>query len=534
MPDIILHNARIATQDAAQPHASAVAIRAGRFLAVGGKEILALSHPETRLLNLEGALVLPGLTDSHFHLRTWALGLKRLDLSDSASLEELCAKLVERTRHTPPGEWIVGHGWNETRWPAPAMPDRAALDAAAPHHPVLLWRNDLHLAVANSRALRLGGIDANTANPPQGVIDRQADGFATGILREEACGLVTSVIPASGEQQTLEAVRGALPALHRLGLTGVHELWSEHRSGALSPLRIYQRLQEDGSLSLRLWACFPLGLLGQAIEMGLRTGFGGGSLWVGHVKMFADGSQGARTAWMLEPYEDTGTCGMPRTAMQELARAIERAHQAGIAAAVHAIGDRAIRELVTTYEDILGKMQGGPAPAAPHRIEHVQNIRPPDVRRLAKLGVTACGQPIHIVDDIPMIEQSVGERGRFAYPFRDLQDAGVLLAFGSDCPVADPNPFWGIHAAVTRQRRDGTPQGGWYAEQRLTVQEAVWAYTMGPALASGLQNRLGSITPGKQADLIALDRNIYEIEPALIAETRVLLCMVDGQIVHRA
>jgi predicted amidohydrolase YtcJ len=270
--------------------------------------------------------------------------------------------------------------------------------------------------------------------------------------------------------------------------------------------------------------------LKQAIALGLRTGFGDDYLRVGHVKLFSDGGQGARTAWMLEPYEDTATSGMPLTPMNEIAEAIRSAHKAGLAVSVHAIGDRANRELVSLFEELQGS-QTGVAPIAPHRIEHLQNIRLEDVHRLGRLGVVASVQPIHVPDDFPMIEKSVGPRARWSYPFRDLLAAGVPMAFGSDCPVADPNPLWGIHAAVTRQMRDGTPPGGWYPDQRLSVAEAVWGFTMGAALVSGRENEMGSLTPGKFADLVVLDRDIFSIDPMEIAQSRVEMTIFAGQVV---
>jgi hypothetical protein len=254
---------------------------------------------------------------------------------------------------------------------------------------------------------------------------------------------------------------------------------------------------------------------------------------VGHVKLFSDGSQGARTAWMLEPYTDTGGCGMPMEPMAELAEVVRRAELGGFAVAIHAIGDRANRELVGMFERLRAE-EGDPSvdpPAAPHRIEHVQNIRLEDILRLARLDVVGSVQPIHIRDDITMIDQSVGDRARFVYPFRQLLDAGVTLALGSDCPVADPNPLLGIQAAVTRQREDGTPEGGWYAGQRLTVAEAVRGYTMGPAIATGRQADMGSITPGKLADVIVLDRDIYASDPGEIAEAQVVMCVFDGGVI---
>jgi predicted amidohydrolase YtcJ len=354
------------------------------------------------------------------------------------------------------------------------------------------------------------------------------------VLRELAINLVRAVIPPPTEEETVEAMRDGFAVLHRLGLTGVHDYRIMGGADGPPAFRAYQRLQAAGELALRMWMLIPGERLDEAIALGLRTGMGGDYLRVGHAKFFADGGQGARTAWMLEPYQDTGDCGMPLTPMPELADAVRRADRAGLAVAIHAIGDRANRELITVFENLpqVRNLREVALPVAPHRIEHVQMIRPDDVIRLGRLGVVASVQPIHAPDDIPMIVKSVGPRGRFAYPFRDMLEAGVTLAFGSDCPVADPNPMFGIHAAVTRQRRDGTPPDGWYPRQRLTVAEAVRGYTMGPALAAGREAELGSITPGKMADLIVLDRDIFAVEPIEIAQAQVVMTILGGQVVH--
>jgi hypothetical protein len=537
---LILYNGKLHTQDADLPRATAVAIRGGRFLAVGDdEEIRALADRDTREIDLGGRLVLPGMTDAHFHYYDWALGLRRLPLAEADSLADLQRRLTERAREIPPGRWILGQGWNESRWPEPRIPARADLDRVAPDHPVILWRNDLHLAVVNSEALERAGITADTADPPEGEIGRDAAGQATGILRELAINLVTEVIPPPTEEETVDAMRQGFSILHRLGLTGVHDYRIMGGADGAPAFRAYQRLREAGDLALRMWMHIPSESLDDAIALGLRTGMGDDRLRVGHVKLFSDGGQGARTAWMLEPYQDTGDCGMPLTPMDEIASAVERADRAGLAVAIHAIGDRANRELIGVFEHLLERKRDAQTapPIAPHRIEHVQLIRPDDMARLAKLNVVASIQPIHCPDDIPMMETSVGSRGQFAYPFRDMHDAGVNMAFGSDCPVASPNPLFGIHAAVTRQTRDGTPAGGWYPEQRLTVGEAVWGFTMGPALVSGQEARLGSITPGKVADLVVLDRDILALgatAPMEIAQTEVVMTVFDGRIVYEA
>ena len=529
MPDLILYNGKLHTQEPVTPDATAVAIANRRFLAVGDDPaIRALAGPDTRLLDLGGRMVLPGLTDAHFHLCSWVLARQRLSLVDACSLQDLRQLVTHAANHAPDGDWIAGQGWNETRWPKPRMPTRDDLDEVAPDHPVILWRSDMHLAVCNSRALQEAGIDSGTEDPTMGRIDRDDSGRPTGTLREQAISLVKDIIPLPPEEKFTRAVRDSFRYLHRLGLTGVHDHRTMGGGDGLLAFHTYQRLQAAGELSLRVWMGIPGERLDEAIALGLRTGFGNEYLRVGHVKLFADGSQGARTAWLLSPYEDSGDCGMPLTPLDEIAEAVTKADQAGLAVAVHAIGDRTNRELITVFEQHVGRNTR----PVPHRIEHVQIIRPGDVQRLARLGIAASVQPIHVTDDIPLCDESIGPRSRFAYPFRDLLDAGVTLAFGSDAPVADPNPLWGIHAAVTRQKRDGAPVGGWYPQQRLTVDEAVWGFTMGPAIVSGRGATLGSITAGKLADLVVLDRDIFATEPLEIHQAQVLMTFFDGQMVY--
>ena len=534
MPSLILYNGKLYTQDPDFSQATAFAIRGTRFWALGSDdEILALAGPNTQLIDMGGRLALPGLTDAHFHYRRWALVRHQLPLAMAASLTDLRAQVAQATREKSPDCGIMGHGWNETRWPEPRIPTRADLDDVAPTHPVFLSRSDGHLALANSQALHQAGITADTPDPPEGIIDRDASGEPTGVLRERAIELVSDVVPPPTEAETIGAMRDGLAVLNRLGLTGVHDQRAMDPAYGLAAFRAWQQLEAAGELTLRAWMNIPVENLDLAATVGLRTGFGNDRFRVGHVKFFADGGQGARTAWMLEPYEDAD-CGMPITPPVEMAEIVRHAHQSGLAVSVHSIGDRANRELLTVLEQVLNGEQTSPTapPAARHCIEHVQMIRPEDVDRLARLDVVASVQPIHVTDDMPMVDQSVGPRGRFAYPFRTMLDAGVTLAFGSDCPVADPNPLWGIHAAVTRQRQDGTPPGGWYPEQRLTVAEAVWGFTMGPALATGRETQLGSITPGKLADLIVLDRDIFAIDPMEIATAQVVMTVFDGQVVY--
>jgi predicted amidohydrolase YtcJ len=415
------------------------------------------------------------------------------------------------------------------------MPTGKDLDAVAPKNPVALWRCDLHLAVVNSAALKSAGIDEQTPDPPEGVIERDTAGRPNGILREHALNLVSAAIPKPGDEENRQALREGIPVLHSWGLTGINDIYLMGGHDGAPALRAWQRLRDEGELSLRCWSSIPGEHLEEAIALGVRTGLGDDRLRLGHVKFFADGGMGARTAWMLEPYLDAGS-GMPLADMAELEKAVRLADRAGLAVMIHAIGDRANRELIGIFERLLRLRSREPAEAAspppvPHRIEHVQMIRPEDISRLARLNLVAGVQPHNMILDINMIAKSVGSKGKWTYTYRSMLDAGIPLMFSSDCPVCDPRPLAGIHALVTRQRDDGTPPEGWYPEQRLTVEEAVRGYTLTPAAALGVADEIGSIACGKRADLVVLDRNIYQVDPMEIPDTRVEMTVFDGDIV---
>jgi predicted amidohydrolase YtcJ len=532
MSDLLLVNGRFHTQDPERPRATAAAIRDGHFRAVGAdSEIRALGGPGARIIDLEGRRVLPGLTDAHFHYHDWALGRRRLVLAGVASLERLLDRVSSAARSLRPGAWILGQGWNEMAWSGRRLPSRRDLDGAAPAHPVLLLRSDLHLAVVNSPALEAAGITPGTPDPDMGAIDRDAEGRPTGVLRDLAVNLVTARIPDPPDDEVVLAFRDGFACLHRMGLTGVHDQRLMGGLEGAAAFRAWQSLRREEALNLRVWMNLPGERLDEIIALGLRTGMGDGCLRVGHCKFFADGAQGVGTAWMLEPYEGSTNTGLQLTPMAQIEDALKRAQAAGLALSVHAIGDRANAELAGVFERVLDGR--GPTGCAPHRIEHLQLIRPETVRRIARLGVVASVQPVHLVDDLPMMEPTVGARTCFAHTWRTMLEAGLTLAAGSDCPVSDPNPFWGIHAAVTRRRRDGTPAGGWYPEQRLTVAEAVRAFTLGPAIASGRRRDLGSISPGKRADLVVLDRDIFTVDPMEICEAKPVMTLFAGRVVHQ-
>ena len=534
VPQIILYNGILATQSTAHPHAQAVTIGNGKILAVGRNEdMLNLAAPDTEKIDLEGRLVVPGFIDTHIHFYEWALKRQGIKLDDLTCLEELLDRVREAADSRPPGQWIIGQGWNETDWTEHCMPTRETLDRVAPAHPVLLWRCDLHLAAANSAALVLAGITTDTPDPPEGRIERDTIGEPTGILRELSINLVRQAIAPPDTDHVMKAFEDAAKALHRRGVTGIHDVRLMADKDGASAFQTFQKLDQEGRLNLRSWVTLPGQHLDNIIDLGLRTGFGNDRLCVGHVKFFSDGGMGARTAWMIDPYLDAQR-GMPLIDMDVLAHDIDKADNAGLSVMVHAVGDRANRELINIFEALESRrtLSGSPSPAIAHRIEHVQMLRPEDADRLRDLNLALCVTPANMVLDMNLIDLAVGEKGKWTYAFRRLIDTGAPVMFSSDCPVCDPDPLLGIHAAVARVRADGTPEGGWYPDSRVTVTEALKAYTLTPAAVHNARD-IGTIAPDKKADLVVLSKNILVIPPSQLPDTRVDMTLFDGRIVHR-
>ena len=533
MPNLILFNGNLHTQDENYPNASAIALRDGRILAVGSDaEMLAFAQEKTEKIDLGGRRVLPGLTDSHIHFYEWALLLQVVMLDGVGSLAEMQARVRDAVKDADAGAWIIGQGWNQDIWDAPSTPTKADLDEISPSNPVILWRKDLHLALVNSAALARAGIDRNMPDPEMGIIQRDKKGEPNGLLNELAINLVRAVMPIIPNKIVDAAMREKMKTLHQIGITGVHDFRIMGGEGGAPALRAFQRLRAKNQLKLRALVMLPGEFVEQAVKVGIQSGFGDDFLRIGGIKLFADGALGSRTAWMLEGLENTNETGMPLTPMSEMAEKIAVAEKAGIGTAIHAIGDRAMRELLDVYTEVLDGNLGQRDAHPKHRIEHVQHSHSDDLGRLADLGLVASVQPLHLTEDMDMVDQTLGERGRWAYAFRDLLDAGTVLALGSDCPVVSPNPFLGIQAAVTRQKDDGTPAEGWYPAQRLTVAEAVYGYTMGAAIAAGTENMQGSLTPGKLADLVVLEDDIFEIPPLEIGKMQVKMTVFDGEVVY--
>ena len=541
--DLILLHGKVWTGESAAgaaKTAEAVAIANGRILAVGSdEEMRAYQGPNTTVIDLKGRLVVPGLTDSHAHFIPGGFQLLSVDLKDARSEEEFVRRIAAKARTLPSGRWMRGGDWDEESWSSEKLPTRWLIDPATPHTPVFISRYDGNAALANSLALELAGVTKDTRDPAGGVIVRDPkSGEPTGVLKDEAQNLVAKAIPRPSESEMEEALRAALKEAARVGLTSIHDItvgpeaWNGNFTGEIELLR---RAELEGWLTCRIYAITPIANWKNLEAAGISHDMGSEYLEMGAVKAFADGSLGSRTAWMFKPYDDDpGNSGLPMPIMAPPAKLEEIARQAdkaGIQICTHAIGDRAVASLLDIYERI-----GGEHPAAHRfRVEHAQHMRPEDFARFGKLGIVASMQPYHAIDDGRWAEKRIGhERARSSYAWKSMLDAGAVLAFGSDWPVAPLDPLSGIYAAVTRATLDGKNPGGWFPEQRLTVAEALRAYTFGAAYAAFQENDKGTITPGKLADVVVLSEDLFRISPERIKDVRVDITILGGRVVYKS
>lgn len=530
--DRVLYNGHIVTLDTAHPLVTAIAIANGRVIAYGSDdEMLSLAGAGTSRENLDGKTVIPGLIDAHIHWEWTARSLFSVNVFEVPHKSIAVERVAEWVGKTPQGEWLRGSGWFQDLWPDRAFPTAADLDAVSPHHPVYLTAKSGHAAWVNSLALRQAGITASTPDPEGGQIQRDESGQPTGILFENAMSLVADHIPQPSVYQVAGWMKTAQQLALASGLTGFHDFDEPSCMAALQVLR------EQGELAMRAVKHVNRAWLPAALDLGIRWGFGDDWLRIGNLKLFADGALGPRTAYMIEPYEgEPDNYGIPTLDTEEMIELVGRASAAGLPSTIHAIGDRAVHNVLDVYEAVRREEAArGEVPAARrHRIEHVQVIHPDDVPRLAELSIIASMQPIHATSDMIMADSYWGaERSRWAYNPRIQIDQGVVVAFGSDSPVDTFDPFKGIHAAVTRQRADGSPGAdGWYPEARITLDEALRGYTLGPAYAVGMEDRLGKLAPGFLADLVVLDRDPYAIPPSELRAVQVVATMVGGSWRH--
>jgi len=530
--DLILHNARIYTVNAAAPTAEAVAVRGDRIVKVGGNaEALALRGPATRVIDLQGATVVPGLHDAHGHFTGLGQSLQRLDFRGTTSYDQVVEMVRRAAAEARPGEWILGRAWDQNDWPEKSFPTADQLDAAAPNNPVYLTRVDGHAGLANRRALAAGNVTRDTKDPAGGEIIRDKDGNPTGVLIDQAQSLVASKIPPPSREQTVDAILRADRECRRLGLTMVHD------AGAAGRLvdEAYKPLVEDGRLQTRLYVMLSgnVEALRPYFARGPLKGHAAGHLTVQAIKISADGALGSYGAAMLEPYSDRPeTRGLLTTSPEEVYQRTLEASKAGFQTGIHAIGDRANRQVLDVFERVQREVPG--SRALRMRNEHAQILDAEDIPRFARLGVIASMQATHATSDMPWVPTRIGpERtAEGAYVWQKLLKTGVVLANGSDFPVEEPNPMLGFYAAITRQDPQGQPAGGWMPDQRLTREEALASFTRNAAYAAHMEQDLGSIEEGKLADLVVLSRDIMTVPPRDILETRVLKTIIGGRIVY--
>jgi predicted amidohydrolase YtcJ len=528
--DLIIANAKVWTGDKSRPNAQAVAILGDRIVAVGtNDEAEGWRGPRTKIIDAHGKLLLPGFDDAHVHFSNGGAQLDAVQLNDVTNAQEFVHRIGERAKTTLKGEWILNGDWDETKWNPPALPTKELIDPVTPDIPVFVSRYDGHMGLANSVALKLAGITSATPDPPGGTVVRDAQGNPTGALKDAAQGFMFKVIPPPSHEQRLREIKRALAHAASVGVTSVQDMASDY-----GDIAVFSELLDRGELTTRIYAA-PLitdGATDQA-KIGIRRAFGSPYLRIGAVKAFADGSLGSRTAFFFAPFLDQpDNRGLLSDEMQPIEKMRQRmmtADAAGIQICTHAIGDAAISSILDLYTEV--EKARGDADRR-FRIEHAQHMAAKDFDRFAQLHVIASMQPYHAIDDGRWAEARIGhDRASRTYAFRTFLNHGVRLAFGTDWDVAPLNPMLGLYAAVTRATLDGKNPNGWFPEQKLTITEAVEAYTMGSAYAEFQDREKGSVTMGKLADLVILSDDIFSIDPVKIRDVKVVTTIVGGEMV---
>ena len=528
--ELALINSRIWTGDKSHPWAEALASRGERIIAVGSNdEIKKTTNSKTRIIDLQGKLVLPGFIDDHTHFITGGSHLLSVDLRDAGTPEEFADRIKRHAARLASGRWVTGGDWDHERWPGGPLPTRNLIDSYTTNNPVFVTRLDGHMGLANSVALKMAGINKETKDPPGGTIVRDPKtGDPTGILKDDAQDLIYRVIPEPTEAERAEALKAALAEAVRVGITSIQDItpWSDYET--------YKKFRDSGALSIRVYARTPMSQWKRQADTIAREGQGDEHLRLGGLKAFMDGSLGSTTALFFEPFNDApNTSGLmvdDNIPEGKLKQNIKDADKAGLQCSVHAIGDKANNILLNYFEEVT-KENG--ARDRRFRIEHAQHLLPADIARFGKLGVIASVQPYHAIDDGRWAEKRIGPvRIKTTYPFRTLLDTGATLVFGSDWFVAPLSPILGIHAAVTRETIDGKNPAGWIPEQKITVEEAVRAYTTSGAYAEFAEKSKGSLEVGKLADIVVLSQDIFKIKPDEIQETKVTHTIVGGRVVY--
>ncbi|MEL6328874.1 MAG: amidohydrolase family protein [Planctomycetota bacterium] len=539
--EVIYLNANVYTADDGTPRAEAFAVAGGEFVAVGSRAEVEHHRGEyTETVDLRGLTVLPGLIDAHGHLTgLGAIRLGVIDLAGTTSYQQVIDRVVEQAERTPEGEWVLGRGWDHESWPERELPTHDELSAAVPDHPVWLGRVDGHAALANAAAMEAAGVDADTASPEGGEVLKDEDGRPTGVFVDNAEGLVERVVPAGARGRMDDMILAGQQACFEVGLVSVQDM-----GGSPGGVEVYRRLEREGLLKLRMDLSLSANYAVRYFEENApqhADASDGERVSVRAAKLYVDGAMGSRGAWLLEPYEDrpVGPGGEPYVGLAvmqpDLIEFISRhGLQRGYQLRVHAIGDRGNREVLDAFERAAAST-GEDLAAARFRVEHAQLLDPEDIPRFAEMGVIASMQATHATSDMRWVRDRVGpDRALGAYAWGDLLRSGAVIAGGSDFPVESHNPFLGFYASITRQNSTGWPSGGWYPGQRMTREETLRSMTIDAAFAGFAEDVRGSISEGKRADFIVIDRDVMTVEPAEILDTRVLRTVIDGEEVYRA
>jgi len=535
--DLVLTNGRIYTVDNARPIVSALAVRGGRVIFVGSDaEARVLAAPSTRVIDLHGATVVPGIVDAHAHLLGLGNMLARVNLAGSKSYQEVIGRVTAWAKSVKPGEWILGRGWDQNRWVDKGFPTHEALSRAFPNNPVVLTRIDGHALLANAKAMELARITPATAEPSGGRIVKLASGAPSGVFIDNAQSLISGAIPAPTRAETRKAILAAITECNRWGLTGIHDPGEDAET-----IAIYEDLAKAGNYNLRNYVMISdpgdpnssAAVNNPYLRRGPQSALYDGHLWIRAIKLYADGALGSRGAALLAPYsDDPANSGLLVSQPAHIRAWAEAALRRGFQVNVHAIGDRGNRIVLDAFDSALKAV-----PKADHRfrIEHAQVLSAQDIPRFARLGVIPSMQATHQTSDMPWAETRLGpERIRGAYAWRSLLNTGVVIPNGTDFPVEEVNPLLTFHAAVTRQDPTNSPAGGWYPEQKMTREEALQSMTIWPAYAGFQESMLGSLTPGKYADFVVLDRDIMRVPDTEILGTRVVSTWIGGKRVYEA
>lgn len=501
--------------------AEALAVANGTILAAGSNHDLIGAFPLAQKINLGGKTVLPAFTDAHTHFAMYCLNQSKVNLNGLASKSECLHRIRQKVETTPKGQWITGGGWNQNLWSGAQYPDRHELDALTQEHPICLDARDYHSVWVNSLALQKCGVHSGTVFDNGGRIEKDVSGEPTGILKEEARRLIWDKMEEPDVAERMEAVRRYQHLAFQNGLAGVHCMET------LDDFRAYQTLHHNDELKLRVTFYLPIRYLEHVIESGMRSGLGDDRFRFAGMKIFMDGTLGSQTALMIEPFENSDNPGTELTSQDDVHAYVLKAAQHDIACAVHAIGDRANRNVLNAFELYRHRF---PEKTLRQRVEHAQLIHPDDISRFAELGVIASMQAIHIPEDIDAADRFWGKRARWAYPFRSLLNSRASLAMGSDVPIETCNVFEGIDAALRRTKRGDST--AWYPEERMKLDEIIHAYTMGAAYASGEETFKGSLTPGKAADFMVVSDDIFKMAPERICELKVETMVIGGEIVY--